>query len=70
MDWTCALGLDVLERVDDGQGGRAMRFQVMYEQDGEWYEAIGESLTAEEVADALPDLIEAFGCVKVRESYE
>lgn len=47
-----------------------MRFQVMYEQDGEWYEAIGQSLTAEEVADALPDLIEAFGCVKVREAYE
>lgn len=46
-----------------------MRFQVMYEQDGEWYEAIGESLTAEEVAIALPGLIEAFGCVKVREAY-
>jgi hypothetical protein len=45
-----------------------MRFQVMYEQDGEWYEAIGQSLTAKEVADALPDLIEAFGCVKVREA--
>lgn len=44
------------------------RFQILYEEDGEWYEAIGESLTAEEVADALPDLIEEFGCVKVREA--
>lgn len=45
-----------------------MRFQVMYEQDGQWYEAIGQSLTAEEVAIALPELIEEFGCVKVREA--
>lgn len=69
MDWSCGLGLDALERVYDGRGGRAMRFQVMYEEDGQWYEAIGESLTAEEVAIALPGLIEAFGCVKVREAY-
>lgn len=52
--------------LDSGAG--RMRFQVMYEEDGQWYEAIGQSLTAEEVADALPYLIEAFGCIKVREA--